>query len=105
MPGAKLGPAGLKDKKKYKSEIQMRRMNWNKVKWLTNVQLGWDFVLDHCSLINSQAFLSPTCSFSASSKPNFCMCTKFAMWLQKVAKFTEKPSFSTSPDSTPTGQP
>ena len=32
--GARLGPAGLKEKKKYKSEIQMRRMNWNKVRTL-----------------------------------------------------------------------
>lgn len=31
----KMGPAGLKDKKKYKLDVQMRRMNWNKVWCLT----------------------------------------------------------------------
>jgi hypothetical protein len=35
-PGAfggfkQLGPPGLKDKKKYRLDVQMRRMNWNKV--------------------------------------------------------------------------
>ena len=30
-----LGPPGLKDKKKYKLETQMRRMNWNKVSTCT----------------------------------------------------------------------
>ncbi len=26
-----MGPPGLKDKKKYKLDVQMRRMNWNKI--------------------------------------------------------------------------
>ncbi len=26
-----LGPPGLKDKKKYKLDVQMRRMNWNRI--------------------------------------------------------------------------
>ena len=38
-PGAfgfrQLGPPGLKDKKKYRLDVQMRRMNWNKV-WQLN---------------------------------------------------------------------
>jgi len=26
-----MGPPGVKDKKKYKLDVQMRRVNWNKV--------------------------------------------------------------------------
>jgi len=32
-----MGPAGLKEKKKYKSEIQMRRLNWKKVNQATDM--------------------------------------------------------------------